>query len=145
MQSGTNKCVILEIAAKASVTTKRVEISSQSQCKEPCTESALPAKSPAIINEVVNAAFFIPGPSNFGPNALVSLLGKTVVGKQILERSNLGPLSKNSQRELVNIIAEYHCELGLPTTKELLRQYADAIVIQFKYESKVSFRLRFYL
>lgn len=106
-----------------------------SRLAEPCIVPG-PAKVAATIGETVHAGP-VPGLSDFNQSVLVNLLQRTVVGNQLLERSVRGALSNNSQRELVNIIAEHHCELGLPTTKEILQRYAEAITIQFKYETQV--------
>lgn len=74
---------------------------------------------------------------SFTPNILECLLKQTVTGQQILERGIAGALSNASQRELVDIIAEYHCASDISTTEEVLREYADSITCLFKNELKV--------
>lgn len=72
-----------------------------------------------------------PGPSNtgcnviqyrhFSPQQLENLLNKTVTGQNILKRGAAGPLSVDSQRELVQIIVEYHFDVGIQAKEEALR------------------------
>ncbi|XP_062562792.1 uncharacterized protein LOC134226195 [Armigeres subalbatus] len=76
---------------------------------------------------------------NFTPDVLVHLLKQTVVGQQILELAAAGPLSSTSQRELVDIIAEYHCASGIPATGEVLKDYGEAITTVFKEETLDSY------
>lgn len=66
-----------------------------------------------------------------------SLLKTTTVGRKLLENASLGPLSKDSQNELVTIIANRHLELKFPTKKDVLKQYAEAVTDLFKHETKV--------
>lgn len=90
----------------------------------------------------------IAGPSNFGsnivqyrhfsPQQLEHLLGKTVTGQNILKRGAIGPLSVDSQRELVHIIVEYHCSVGIQAKEDTLRWYSECIVALFKHEKTVS-------
>lgn len=74
----------------------------------------------------------------FSVKTLVELLQSTVAGKEILKRGQQRPLSNESQRELVAIVAEYHNTLGLAVKEEVLRDYGEAIVAQFRHESLVS-------
>ncbi|XP_021711615.1 uncharacterized protein LOC5566000 [Aedes aegypti] len=70
---------------------------------------------------------------------LESLLKTTIVGRKLLENASLGPLSKDSQNELVTIIANRHLELKFPTKKDVLKQYAEAVTDLFKHETKETY------
>ncbi|XP_062565876.1 uncharacterized protein LOC134228112 [Armigeres subalbatus] len=71
----------------------------------------------------------------FSVDILVQILNKTVTGKDILKRGDRGPLSNESQRELVAIIADYHNTLGIAIKEEILRDYGEAIVARFRQET----------
>ncbi|XP_065081993.1 uncharacterized protein LOC135704454 [Ochlerotatus camptorhynchus] len=73
---------------------------------------------------------------HFSPTTLSRLLESTVTGKHLLERGARGPLSKDSQKELVAIIADYHCQRGAETTECILGEYVHSITALFKGESK---------
>ncbi|KXJ69394.1 hypothetical protein RP20_CCG027287 [Aedes albopictus] len=73
---------------------------------------------------------------NFTPNVLVELLERTVIGRQLLERAAVRPLTSESQRELVDIIAEHHCVSGAKATEVVLREYTEAITTVFKHETQ---------
>ncbi|XP_065091347.1 uncharacterized protein LOC135712311 [Ochlerotatus camptorhynchus] len=75
---------------------------------------------------------------HFTPSILSGLLDSTITGKQIIERGNLGPLTTESQRELVSIIADYHYQKGLQASERILDEYATSITALFKSESKVN-------
>lgn len=80
--------------------------------------------------------------SPFSPSQLVSLLESSITGKSLLERSNQGEFSSQSQKELVGIIAEYHLSLGIKSTEDVLDTYATSIVLLFKQEKKESYFIR---
>ncbi|XP_065084640.1 uncharacterized protein LOC135706888 [Ochlerotatus camptorhynchus] len=71
----------------------------------------------------------------FCVKTLVDLLNTTITGKEILKRGQRGLLSKESQRELVGVIADYHISLGTSLKEESLRDYGEAIVAQFRHET----------
>lgn len=74
----------------------------------------------------------------FSPQQLEELLKKTITGQNIIKRGSIGPLSIDSQRELVHIIVEYHCSVGLQAKEDILRWYSECIVALFKHEKTVS-------
>lgn len=74
---------------------------------------------------------------HFTPTTLSRLLESTVTGKLILERAAQGPLSKDSQKDLVAIIADYHCSRGAETTESILGEYVNSVTSFFKGECKV--------
>lgn len=74
---------------------------------------------------------------HFTPSILSRLLKSTVAGDAILESGNLGPLTSESRKELVAIIADYHHQKGLQATERTLDEYATSITALFKSESKV--------
>ncbi|XP_062537735.1 uncharacterized protein LOC134206071 [Armigeres subalbatus] len=73
---------------------------------------------------------------HFSPATLTRLLDTTVTGKQILQRGSLGLLSKDSQKELVAIVADYHCQRGAETNERVLEEYVNSITALFKGETK---------
>ncbi|EAT34309.1 AAEL013428-PA [Aedes aegypti] len=100
--------------------------------------SSLPGTSRAA---AAGVRFFSPASTgkenrNFTPDVLVQLLEQTIVGRQLIERAASGPLSSESQRELVDIIAEYHCASGIKATEYVLREYAESITTVFKDETQ---------
>ncbi|XP_038106358.1 putative cell agglutination protein pfl5 [Culex quinquefasciatus] len=72
----------------------------------------------------------------FGPSALEELLKQTETGKQLIKRAARAPFTKESQRELVDIIAEHHNSQGSKATEENLEQYASAVALLFDKEEK---------
>lgn len=100
--------------------------------------------SPAVLNVSLKNVASEKNPDDclsclkhFSPKTLSRLLGSTVTGKHLLERGVLGPLSKDSQKELVAIIADYHCQKGAETTERVIEEYVDSIKALFKSEHKV--------
>ncbi|KXJ71642.1 hypothetical protein RP20_CCG020066 [Aedes albopictus] len=80
-------------------------------------------------------------PQYFSASNLAELLQSSSVGRQILKRGSLGPLSKESRNELVGIIIDRHYEMRLPTIEEVLRQYAQAITGLFREEIEETYFL----
>lgn len=141
---------------EVSETSEQVGFESDLECEE------FPQKKPAIVNPTqpgkkVETKFGLPldeianrgaSPPNFGsnivqyrhfcPQQLEHLLSKTVTGQNILKRGATGPLSVDSQRELVHIIVEYHCSVGIQAKEDTLRWYSECIVALFKHEKTVS-------
>lgn len=74
----------------------------------------------------------------FTPQRLEALLSSTLTGQDIRKRGASGPLSTDSQRELVQILTEHHCNAGKRAKEECLAEYAECIVALFKYEKAVS-------
>ncbi|XP_058821061.1 uncharacterized protein LOC131683247 isoform X2 [Topomyia yanbarensis] len=72
----------------------------------------------------------------FGPNKLRSLLEGTVTGKELINRAHQGPLSNQSQAELISILSEYHISTKGKVTEEILKIYTLAITLLFKHEKK---------
>ncbi|XP_062715110.1 uncharacterized protein LOC109622138 [Aedes albopictus] len=70
----------------------------------------------------------------FTPERLEALLSSTLTGQDIRKRGASGPLSTDSQRELVQILTEHHCNAGKRAKEECLAEYAECIVALFKYE-----------
>lgn len=85
----------------------------------------------------VGQKILIKAVQRFSVQILVELLNRTITGKEILKRGARGPLSNESQRELVGIIADYHNSLGIAVKEEVLRDYSEAIITQFKHETLV--------
>ncbi|XP_058821059.1 uncharacterized protein LOC131683247 isoform X1 [Topomyia yanbarensis] len=75
----------------------------------------------------------------FGPNKLRSLLEGTVTGKELINRAHQGPLSNQSQAELISILSEYHISTKGKVTEEILKIYTLAITLLFKHEKKVCY------